>query len=330
MQTSYIYSVSRVNTLSDFLLSKTDIERLLVAEPGEDLRQALKETYLAPYVSRVQNEDMAEALEATLIDAKDLVYRIAPKGKGGMLRILWIQYDIHNLRVFAKGSARQYTYEQCQPYLSHRGRYTPEKIHKKIETNELNELFPGWQQAYDESLNLIAEDKLDLIDGLFDELCFMTSQKIIDKYGDKFMKLYFSRLIDLHNLKGRLRHLHNPTVRFYPEFVSGGTLSRDLMETESDVLAAFGRFGGEAFWKEAIDDYLATGNSSRVDARSAEHLLYITKDASADMFSSASLVLYYLKCRQAAANIRSIVVGKESGLSEADIRSNLRLAYVNN
>jgi hypothetical protein len=41
-------------------------------------------------------------------------------------------------------------------------------------------------------------------------------------------------------------------------------------------------------------------------------------------------VLYYLKCRQAAANIRTIVVGKESGMSEADIRANLRMAHVNN
>jgi vacuolar-type H+-ATPase subunit C/Vma6 len=47
------------------------------------------------------------------------------------------------------------------------------------------------------------------------------------------------------------------------------------------------------------------------------------------MFSSASLVLYYLLCRQAAANIRTIVVGRNSGQSEEAIRANLRLAYVN-
>jgi len=41
------------------------------------------------------------------------------------------------------------------------------------------------------------------------------------------------------------------------------------------------------------------------------------------------LVLYYLQTRQAAANVRTIVVGKNSGMTAEDIRSNLRLAYVN-
>ena len=51
MQTSYIYSVSRANTLKQFLLTKTDIERLLVVESDAELHTALKETYLAPFVA---------------------------------------------------------------------------------------------------------------------------------------------------------------------------------------------------------------------------------------------------------------------------------------
>ena len=47
------------------------------------------------------------------------------------------------------------------------------------------------------------------------------------------------------------------------------------------------------------------------------------------MFSSASLILYYLRTRQAAANIRTIVVGRTSGQSVNAIRANLRTAYVN-
>ena len=111
MQTSYIYSVSRVNTLAQYLLTKTDIERLLVAQPGEDLQSALKETYLAPYVLRAKDGDVAEAIELTLIDAKKLVHHIAPNGD--MFRVLWARYDIHNLRVFAKAKAKNLTPRQA-------------------------------------------------------------------------------------------------------------------------------------------------------------------------------------------------------------------------
>lgn len=91
----------------------------------------------------------------------------------------------------------------------------------------------------------------------------------------------------------------------------------------------FARFGGVDFWKDAIEYYQTIGNSTSIDARSGEYLLTFAKEESHDMFSSASLVLYYLKCRQAAANIRIIVVGRNNGVKESAIRANLRMAYVN-
>ncbi len=105
MQTSYIYSASKANALSQALLSITEIERLLVADPGDDLQSALKESYLASYVVRVPDEDVSLAIEETLTHAKKLIHRITPQGD--MFRIMWVQYDIHNLRVFAKARTIQ-------------------------------------------------------------------------------------------------------------------------------------------------------------------------------------------------------------------------------
>lgn len=329
MQTSYIHSVSQVNTLSQFLLSKGDIERLLVAEPGEDLHLALKETYLAPYIVRVKDENPALAIEQTLIDAKRLVHDIAPKGD--MFRVLWLQYDIHNLRVFAKAMTKKMTLDDCASYLSHRGVYDPNLLYSHIETKTLNDLQPNWQETYDQIMNMIKDGKLDEVDGVFDELYFKTCQKIVSKIGDKFIKLYLSNLIDLYNLKSRLRQLKHPTLNFVPDFIDGGTFSRDDILSSDDVLVFFTKLGPVDFWKDALDYYQKTGNFTRLDARAPEYLLQLTYDAckASEVFSSASLVLYYLKCRQAAANIRSIVVGKNSGLNNEDIRSNLRMAYVN-
>ena len=328
MQTSYIYSVSRVNALSEFLLNKTDIDRLLVAEPGDDLQSALKETYLAPYVVRVPNEDLALAIEQTLIDAKRLVHRITPNGN--MFRVLWVQYDIHNLRVVAKATATGQSFEAYKQYMSERGIYDPVYLHARIEERELNTLQPSWQEAYDMAVSLISEGKLAEVDGVFDELYFTTSKRIAATIGDSFIKKYTAALIDLFNLKSRLRHLKNDGVKFNPEFVSGGTISRDLLETIEDVKTAFARLGGTDHWQQALAYFEETDNFTHIDAQSADYLLMLAKNESRDMFSSASLVLYYLKCRQAAANVRMIVVGRNSGIPVEDIRSNLRMAYVNN
>lgn len=327
MQTSYIYSVSRVNALSQSLLSKTDIEFLLATEPGEALQSALKETYLAPYVLRVPNENVSLAIEQTLIDAKRLIHRLAPNGD--MFRIMWVQYDIHNLRAFAKATAKGLALEEVKPFLSERGIYQPEYLHARIEERALSSLQKGWQEAYDKAVALVGEGKMDLVDGVFDELYFITSRRIVETIGDAFIKQYFSTLVDFYNLKSRLRHLKNEGVRFEPAFVPGGSFSAESIMTLEQTLAMFARHGGVEYWKSALEFFVETGNFTRIDALVADRLLTVAKEGSYDMFSSASLVLYYLKCRQAAANIRIIVVGKNSGMSIEDIRANLRMAYVN-
>ncbi len=327
MQTSYIYSASKVNALSQFLLNKTDIERLLVAEPGEDLQKALKETYLAEYLLHVPHEDVSLAIEETLKHAKKLIFRITPQGQ--MFRILWVQYDIHNLRVFAKASAAGLTYDQCLPYVSERGIYEPAYLYEHVQDATLNRLQINWQDAYEQALQTAASGDLGKIDGVLDELYFATSKRIVETFGDAFLSSYLKTLIDLSNLRSRLRHLQNTAVSFSPEFVEGGTFGPKQIETMEQTFALFARQGGAEYWKEALEYFAETGNFTRLDARVADRLLMVAKEGSRDMFSSASLVLYYLKCRQAAANVRSIVVGKNSGMKAEDIHANLRLAYVN-
>jgi vacuolar-type H+-ATPase subunit C/Vma6 len=327
MQTSYIYSVSRANALSQFLLTKADIERLLVAEPGEDLQSALKETYLAPYVTRVESGDTRQAIEATLIEAKRLIHRIAPEGN--MFRVLWVQYDIHNLRVFAKAQVKKLSYEDCVPFVSKRGIYKPEDLFLSAEKGELSFLQGGWQETFDQAIKLVAEGELSKVDKVFDEEYFTTALTIAKKGADRFITTYLRQYIDIHNLKAALRTLKYPQIVTGWPFVAGGTITLEAGETVDEIQKKFSSHGGEDFWRDAIAYYLETGNSTRLDARCDEYLLTLAKEASFDMFTSASLVSYYLQCRQAAANVRTIVVGINSGSKEEDIRANLRMAYVN-
>lgn len=326
MQTSYIYSVSRVNILTQFLLNKTDIERLLVADAGADLQSALKETYLAPYVLRAKSDDIAEAIELTLVDAKKLVHKIAPNGD--MFRVLWVQYDIHNLRVFAKARARQLSFEECERYVSRRGIYEPQVLHTAMSEGRLSGLQAGWQEAFNAAAALVDEGALDRVDGVFDALLFDTIKRIATTSGDAFIATYTAGLIDMFNIKSRLRTLNYPDAPFTTTFVSGGTYPERALATRDDVFSTLSRFGSADTWKTAVEVYETTGNSTQLDARAEEYLIGLAKQASTDMFSSASLVLYYLRCRQSAANIRTIVVGKNSGMSLEDIRANLRFAYV--
>lgn len=326
MQTAYIYSASRVATLGQFLLNRADIERLLVAAPGEDLTSALKETYLAPYLIRAGEDSMPGALELTLIDAKELLMRVAPEGS--QLRFLWVQYDVHNLRVLAKARAAGLEFVACRSYFSHRGNYDPEQLADAAERSGLDHLEDGWQHAFDHAVRYAMSGELDRVDGALDVALFATIRRIASAGRDPFLQRYVAAVLDMYNLRTRLRLLANPAVADQPNFVSGGTLSLASMETVEQVIAAFEQLRGD-FFTSALAYYSETGNTTQLDARCDEYLLTLAGEASVDLFSAASLVRYYLACRQAAANVRTIVVGRTSGMRESDIRANLRLAYVN-
>lgn len=326
MQTSYIYSVSRTNCLAQYLLTKTDIERLLVAKPGADLQSALKETYLAPYVLRAKDNDLDEAIEWTLIDAKKLIHRIAPNGD--MFRVLWSRYDIHNLRVFAKARVRKLSFEEVEKFTSRRGIYEPADLFAAAEAGTLSALQTGWQEAFNTAVRFAEDGALDKVDGVLDVVSFATMKRIAAEHGDMFIKSYVVSFINFYNCKSRLRRLKYPDVEFAAEFIAGGTIPVEAIQTKEDVYAALETLKDGDFWKEAVEAYDSLGNSTLLDLKGEEYLLTLAKQASSDMFSSASLVLYYLRCRQSVTNIRTLVVGKNSGMSTEEIRGSLNLAYV--
>lgn len=327
METSYIYSVSRVNTLAQYLLTKSDIERLLVTEAGAELESALKETYLAPYVLHTKDGDVSEAIEQTLIDAKRLIHRISPCGN--LFRVLWVRYDIHNLRVFAKAKAKKLGFKDIEELLSHRGIYEPEYLFEVAEAGSLNTLQIGWQEAFTEAVRFAEEGSLDKVDGVLDEALFATKKRIAELYKNPFITNFVIDEINIFNLRSRLRRLQHPSVEFSSEYIAGGTIPARAMENKDSIYLAFETLAGADFWRSAIEAHKATGNTTEIDMRGREYLLMVAKQASRDVFSSASLVLYYLQCQQSASNVRTIVVGKNSGMSAEEIRANLNFAYVN-
>lgn len=327
MNTSYIYSATKAATLSNDLLSHTDIERLLVAKPGEDLQSALKETYLAPFLLEVPNEDMYEAIEATLVKAKKLIHRTAPDGD--VFRVLWVQYDIHNLRVFAKATRENLPFEELSSYTSLRGIYTPAELYEHAAAGTLNRLQIDWQSAYDAALRHVEAGELDQVDAVFDALFFAAITRIATSCTDAFIKRYVTALIDMHNLKTAWRRHQLGAAFVQTAFVSGGTFAEAELSTKELVKQAF-EILSPGFFTAAVTAYEDTRNSSMLDARLADYITTLAKTASVDMFSSASVVLYYQRAREAAANIRTIVVGRNSGMDVETIRANLRTAYVNN
>lgn len=327
MNTSYIYSASRVATLSQELLSKTDIDRLLVAAPGQRLASALKETYLAPYLLQNKNEDMAEAIELTLIEAKNIISSIAPDS--AQFSVLWVQYDIHNLRVLAKATVLGLPVEQLSEYFSERGAYQPATLAEYARDGALSNLYVGWQEAYTKAVELVAAGALDQVDSVFDVLVLSTMSAIAETAKDPFISVYTKAVIDMHNIKSSLRALKLADKIARPVHVSGGAISADRLRDIGEIHSVL-EYLAPGHFTSALEQYQQDGHTTVLDARYDEYLIKLAHEASIDMFSAASIVAYYLHVRQSATNVRTIVVGLESGQSADVIRPNVRMSYVTN
>jgi vacuolar-type H+-ATPase subunit C/Vma6 len=325
MHTAYIYSASRV-TATDSLLTKADLDRLLVAHTEADFVSALKETYFASYYLHA-GAQLDAAITAALQETKELLESISPQPD--VFRRLWLPYDVHNLRVLAKAAAAAQSAEQVAAYLSPLGNIAVAALETAVTNQQLDAFESGWQALFEEALEAAKTGSLPQVEQIFDRLYFDTAQRMVSDSGDDFMQTFHQISLDIHNLQTRLRQLTHPSVIATTIGVKGGRVSVDALETKEQVLAAYTNLGGEALWREAIEYYETTGNTTRLDARAEEYLMQVTKEAAHDIFSSASLVLYYLRNKHATDNIRTIQVGVAGGMRQEDIKANLRITYGN-
>lgn len=325
MNTAYIYSATRFNTLGTELFSRSDIDRLLLVSSSE-LPATLEDTYLAPYLSQVGGDDISDAVELTLAEARRLIYRLVPDGEA--FGVLWVRHDIHNLRVLAKSNQSELSWEELEKHLVTNGHYLPVELYERVSSSTLNRLEAGWQDAYDKAVQLVLNGELDKVDAVFDALFFTTVTRIVGRSNDAFMKRYVKAMIDIYNIKNTLRRTVLSHSQSGSGFVSGGTFSDKELESKDQAVAALAVLAPDHFTM-AIDAYESTGHTNQLDAALDDYLLTLTKNASVDLFGTATIVLYYLRTEQAAANLRAILVGKQSGLTNEIIKTKLRLAYVN-
>jgi vacuolar-type H+-ATPase subunit C/Vma6 len=326
MKTSYIYSSSRVKALEKELLSESDVERLLESAQGEKLTQALKETYLSQYMVGESTEDIFNALEKSVTEAKHLISRIVPEPK--IFDFLWVRYDLHNLRVSLKAKKANLSVEEITPYLSEFGKYSPETIFEHITAGTLNRLEVEFATVYEQAEKAMSEQGVAEADLLIDLGYFELTKRLAQEVRDTSISNIVKLQIDLHNLKTRLRTLVVERFDSKTWFVSGGNLRLADIETKEQVFTALLDYGGEQHWRESIDLYTKEGHSTLIDVRADDHMLATVRNMSNDIFSPASLIAYFLNCQNSAKIIQTIIVGKEGGQSDAFIRTQLRTLYV--
>lgn len=324
MKPDYIYASSLVKTRENKLLSDTQLEMLLSSKSLEELELALQDTYLAPYLSGKSARSVSIALEASVKYARELLEKVAPKSD--LLNILWIKYDFYNLKTIVKGVRNKQSDEEILENCFSAGIFDPKKILVGYQNTELYKVDKRLAEAVK---NLSGDATGIKIEETIQQAYFSTIGEMAKTSHNSFLQRYVKKLINVFNVLSYLRVMarieYDTTLTHL--FVEGGSFTPRELQSTDDALALLKKLGNEKAWQEAIEDYVKTGNFSLLEKASDEHLLDFLNEESFELFTLAPLYAYFTAIKNNAQTIRAIVVGKETGMSERDIRFNLRRLY---
>jgi V/A-type H+-transporting ATPase subunit C len=321
MNTKYVYAGTRAYALTNSLLNENQLERLLGAKSVDETHQVLQDTFLASYLARHDKSHLSHAIDESIKDAKNLLVQITPEPK--LLEVLWIRYDFFNIRTLIKGKRKGLSESELLTMLYGSGTLEHNVLIKAVLEEKPDRLESRFANAVREANRV---DQSYEVDFVTEAHYFEALREIVKESKDSFLKEYVSMLIDMFNVRSRLRASTLPEGVTAP-FIKDGTISKDKLVSEETALKALHRYGGANAWSEAEQTYLKTGTHALVDKVAQETQLKFLKEASMNLFSLAPLFAYFTALKNNAQIIRAIVVAKEASIPELELRYILRRLY---
>lgn len=322
METKYIYSGSRAKALETGLLSNVQMERLLSSKELPEAFKALQDTFLAPYMAKHEKTDVNKALDQSMLEAKNILASISPEP--GLLNILWIKYDFYNLKAIIKGKKAGFTNEEIVEKCSRASVHTPEKLIQAYDEKKLHLLNKYFNNAVEEAESAKEVFEIDIAMNIH---YFKAIKEIAAAYKNNFVNEYISLLIDFFNIESSLRLLSLNKTGLENIFIPGGKIYKKDLDGRKNILEQYKKFGGEKIWSDAIKEFEETGDFSLLERTADEYTLSFLKEKSADIMSPAPLFAYFSAKKNNAQTIRAIMVAKQAGLPERDLRIILRRLY---
>lgn len=322
MSDAYVYSGARAKTLENALLSHTQTELLTSAKGVDELRKALYDTYLAPYLSRQGNESISGALDESIIETKKFLTKVSPNPEA--LDVLWIKYDFYNLKAIIKGKRAGMSDNSILENCFKVAMVEPGQLLAHVVDGTLSYVHPYFEEARKECE---AIDRILEIDNIILKYYFLAIQEIAAKIKDPFVTKFVRLLVDLFNIKAALRAFAIEGIEPSDVYVSGGSFTADQLASKESVLGLLQRFGGEKRWTEAITHFETSGKYSWLEKVADEYVREFLKEESRLVFTLASLFSYFHASKNNAQIIGAIMVAKKTGMDEKDLRSILRRVY---
>lgn len=336
----FAYSVALVRTLETLLLSKNDVERMVLAKDAKDAFKILNEFDYADNKAAVENPaDFQKVISEGLMDIKKILTKITPSKR--VLNIILHQYDFHNIKTMVKAKLSEQSFEKIEYLLSDMGAIPKEALKNYIfeKTNTAFGLSEHTENYIKKKIQkvqkLFSHEQNPLVIDLYldQKLMKIIYGHAVDS-GNEFLLQYIQKLIDLNNIKlfFRMKSQKKELNLYEIAFLwNGNILYPKFKDAYKHGLSDFPElFGGTPYAKiieTGLKHYEDEKTFIYLEREIENYLTNFIKRAKLIAFGPEALIAYFLAKVNNALIIRMIMVNKLNEIEPEKIQKRLRTLY---
>lgn len=318
-ETDYATAVARVRANENYLLSTSDIDRLIAAKESAEAVSLLQEKGFLK-----AGEEINEALSNFTEKAVSLIREIAPKSDE--FDFLIIKNDFHNLKAILKGIVTGVSFEK---FLIRPNVTSPELIEEAIKEQKFDILPKYMAKVAEKAYNYFVTTS----DGQLSDLCIDRGSleaviELSNENDNKFIKDLGEEIAALSNIRIAVRGAKTKQS----EKVLGAAICETKTVSKSALISA----ALESV--DAVADYIlttkysASGEALKNSVSDFEKwcdnaLIDYVSSARYSCFGPAPLAAYIIRCEAMQKTVRIILSAKETGLNESVIKQRVRNVF---
>ncbi|MBS9776075.1 MAG: V-type ATPase subunit [Fusobacterium sp.] len=324
--------VARVNEKK--LLKKDDLDKMMKANSPEEVFKILLDSDYSKSAVGVENLRDYELLlknETTRMFKLGLEM-LDKKDEKGILELLSLKYNYHNLKSILKGKVSGINLENLFIYsiLS-----DPNKIQLQFESGKFTNIRDEFKEALKEAEKKYSEtNDPQIIDIVIDRAFYKHLKAVADSLEIDLFKDYASSIIDFYNLSSMMRARNmGRDIYFLDEIlVEGGNVAINKLKSlfkedfEKVILALKSEKFGRILVKY-IDKYKETKSFTIIESVKDEYLSKLREDSKFVFFGPEPIFSYLLAKEKEIAIVRTIIIAKLNNISPEKIKERLGDIY---
>ena len=316
---SYEYAMGRISVFAKRMLTAAQLRRISEAADAREALVLLLETGYGGNLTpeQFQHLEIDYVIRAQLQMSRKMIRDLTPEPE--LTSLFLLEVDTHNIKTLLKARLMGI---DAPDVLIEGGVFSLDFLKECVYNKKYDKL----PDAYRIAMNKIEIDLQRNIDPLLfsaqiDCAMFKHIKTVLDRMEEQgFVRHYFSLFADFQNarsvVRSRLMNWNSDKLR--PLLLDCGEISHSVfiegMDTPLEQLGAkFNRGPHGKIISQAIEEYVATGNTPILKKRMETALMNVLKSVKWDMFTLGPIIGYLMGREAEAKALRVIFGAKRAG-----------------